>query len=108
MSEIVSVALSERGYDIHISAGLLARAGELLKPFAQGVVPVVTDENVARLHLQTILDSLRTSAIDARPIVLPAGEETKSFAGLEKLCRELLRLGVERGGLMVAFGGGVI
>ncbi|HEY1962034.1 MAG TPA: 3-dehydroquinate synthase [Rhizomicrobium sp.] len=108
MSQIVPVALAERSYDIHIGAGTLARAGELLKPFARGVVPVVTDENVARLHLQPLLESLRGRAVDAREIVLPAGEETKSFAGLEKLCRELLRLGVERGGLVVALGGGVV
>jgi 3-dehydroquinate synthase len=108
MSETVPVALGERGYDTHIGAGLLTRAGELLKPFARGVVPIVTDENVARLHLQPLLHSVRAHAIDARPVVLPPGEETKSFAGLERLCRELLQLGVERGGLVVALGGGVV
>src|SRR5690349_6943169 len=108
MNEIVPVALGERSYDIHIGAGLIARAGELLKPLARGVVPVVTDENVAEVHLQPLLDSLQANGIDARPVILPAGEETKSFAGLEKLCRELLHLGVERGGLVIALGGGVI
>jgi 3-dehydroquinate synthase len=108
MSEIVPVPLGGRSYEIHIGAGLLGRAGELLKPFARGVAPVVTDENVARLHLQPFMESLRAGGIDARAIVLPPGEETKSFTGLEKLTRELLGLGVERGGLIVALGGGVI
>src|SRR5258707_823547 len=36
------------------------------------------------------------------------GEATKSFAGLEELTRELLPTGVDRSGLIVAFGGGVI
>ena len=39
---------------------------------------------------------------------MPPGEGTKSFAGLEQLCGELLDLGVDRGGLIVALGGGVI
>ncbi|HEX3653343.1 MAG TPA: 3-dehydroquinate synthase [Rhizomicrobium sp.] len=108
MSETVSVALGSRSYTIHVGDGLLARGGELLAPFARGVVPVVTDENVARFHLEPFLSALRESGIDARPIVLPPGEETKSFEWLEKLCRELLRLGVERGGLIVALGGGVV
>jgi 3-dehydroquinate synthase len=108
MSETISVALGERGYDIHVGAGLLAKAGELLSPFARGTVPVVTDENVAGLHLDTVLKSLEAKGLDVHPIVLPAGEQAKSFAELEKLCRELLRLGVERNGLIVALGGGVI
>lgn len=108
MSETISVALGARAYDIHVGAGLLAQAGELLAPLARGIVPIVTDENVAQLHLNALLGFLRAHNIDGRAIVLPPGEETKSFAHLETLCRELLRLGVERGGLVVAFGGGVI
>jgi 3-dehydroquinate synthase len=108
MSETVSVALDARSYTIHIGERLLTQSGELLAPLARGVVPVVTDENVARFHLEPFLASLRRSRIDVRPVVLPPGEETKSFAWLEKLCRELLQLGVERGGLVVALGGGVI
>jgi 3-dehydroquinate synthase len=40
--------------------------------------------------------------------VLEPGEGTKSYRGLEHLCTELLATGVDRGGLIVAFGGGVI
>ncbi|HEY1637294.1 MAG TPA: 3-dehydroquinate synthase [Rhizomicrobium sp.] len=108
MSEIVPVALGPRAYDIHIGHDLLARSGDLLAPLARGIVAVVTDENVARLYLESFLDALRDRGIDARSVVLPAGEETKSFEHLEKLCRELLTLGVERSGLIVALGGGVI
>ncbi|MBV9990471.1 MAG: 3-dehydroquinate synthase [Alphaproteobacteria bacterium] len=100
MSEIVPVALGDRSYDIHVGPGLLAKAGALLK--AKGPVPVVTDENVARHHLSAL------QGIDARAIVLAPGEGTKSFAGLEKLSGALLRSGVDRDGLIVALGGGVI
>jgi hypothetical protein len=32
MSETITVGLDSRAYDIHVGAGLLARAGTLLKP----------------------------------------------------------------------------
>src|SRR5436305_8134836 len=108
MSEIVPVALGPRGYDVHIGHDLLARSGDLLAPLARGIVPVVTDENVGRFHLDSVVNALRDRGIEARTVVLPAGEETKSFGHLEKLCRDLLTLGVERSGLIVALGGGVI
>ena len=102
MSEKIAVGLQGRSYDIHVGPGLLARAPELLRPFARGPSPVVTDANIARLHPTAL------AAEDAPKIVIEPGEATKSFAGLEKLTGALLRSGVDRGGLIVAFGGGVV
>jgi 3-dehydroquinate synthase len=108
MSERVLVTLGDRSYEIHIGHGLIAGAGPLLAPLARGPVPVVTDETVARLHLDPLLASLRASGIDAKPVVVPAGEGNKSFGGLERLTSALLHTGVDRGGLIVALGGGVV
>lgn len=104
----VTVGLGERAYDIHVGGGLLARAGELLKPLVRGPVPVVTDSHVAEIHLKTLIETLGRSGIDARPIVMAPGEISKSFAGLERLSGELLDMGIDRKGLIVALGGGVI
>jgi 3-dehydroquinate synthase len=108
MTERIVVSLNERSYDIHVGAGLLAQSGMFLAPLARGPVAVVTDTHVAGAHLEPLLGALRANAIDAHAIVLDAGEATKSFSGLERLCAELLKLGVERDGLIIAFGGGVI
>ena len=108
MTEIVKVALSERSYDIHVGHGLLADAGALLKPLARGPLPVVTDLTVGEIHLADFLESCGKAELDAHPIVMPPGEDSKSFAGLAELSRELLDTGVDRGGLIVALGGGVI
>jgi 3-dehydroquinate synthase len=108
MSERIAVSLGLRSYDIHVGADALAKAGKWLRPLAKGVVPVVTDTNVARLHLAAFLEVMAEAGIDARPVVLEAGEASKSFRGLEQLCGELLKSGVGRGGLIVALGGGVI
>ncbi|MEJ0025590.1 MAG: 3-dehydroquinate synthase [Rhizomicrobium sp.] len=108
MSETLTVSLAERSYPIHIGPGLLSRAGELLKPFARGPLPVVTDSHLGEMHLAALLDVLGHAGLDARPIVLEPGEATKSFVGLETLTNALLHTGVDRSGLVVAFGGGVI
>jgi 3-dehydroquinate synthase len=113
MSEVITVGLGERTYDIHVGGGLLKRAGELLRPLlarnqAKGVVPVVTDSHVAEIHLPQLLEALRQAGLDARAIVMPPGEVSKSFAGLERLSGALLDMEVDRKGLVVALGGGVI
>jgi 3-dehydroquinate synthase len=108
MNQVIRVGLGERGYDIHVGHGILAEAGALLKPLARGPVPVVTDATVGEIHLAAFLNFCDKSGIDARPVVMPPGEGSKSFSGLEKLSSALLNAGVDRGGLIVALGGGVI
>lgn len=108
MKVVIPVALGARSYDIHVGPDLMAEAGNLLKPFARGPVPVVTDNNVAFVHLDRFLGVLHDAGIAAKPIILDAGESTKSFAWLERLMSQLLASGVDRGGLIVALGGGVI
>jgi 3-dehydroquinate synthase len=108
MSDIIPVGLGERSYEIHVGPGLAENAGVMLKPFARGIVAVVSDTSVAKLHLDRFCTVLRAAQIDARPITIPSGESTKSFAGLEQLSSALLNSGVDRGGLIVALGGGVV
>jgi len=108
MSETVTVGLGARSYDIHVGPDIVAQAGALLAPLARGPVPVVTDTHVETLHLDRVIAILRAAGIDARPVVIEAGESTKSFHGLEKLTDALLRSGVDRSGLIVALGGGVV
>ncbi len=61
-----------------------------------------TDATVGEIHLARFLDVCGKSDIDARPMVMPPGEGSKSFPGLEKLSGSLLDSGVDRGGLIVA------
>ena len=87
----VIVDLAERSYSIHIGSDLLRRAGDLIAPLlARPVTAIVTDENVASHHLAVLEGVLADAGITATSIVLPAGERTKSFAHLERLCDELL------------------
>jgi 3-dehydroquinate synthase len=108
MNECISIDLGPRSYDIHVGPRLIEQAGTLIAPFARGPLPVVTDTNVAFLHLDRFLGVLEQAGLDPKPIVVDAGESTKSFAWLERLIGELTATGIDRGGLVVALGGGVI
>lgn len=60
----------------------------------------VTDENVARLHPE-ILPAQNV-------FVLPAGEDSKTLASAENVCRAMLDAGLTRKSVVVAYGGGVV
>ncbi len=105
----LTVASAAGPYDLVIGAGLIARAGALLAPvLPQARAVVVTDENVARLHLQPLLDSLAETGIEAVPVVVPAGEASKDLATFARVTDALLAHGVERRTAVIALGGGVI
>lgn len=106
---LIRVALDARSYDILIEDGALDRAGEHLRPYARaGRMIVVTDAHVAAAQLPRLTASLAAAGIGVEPIILPPGEQTKSWRHLETLIDALLALEVERGDHIVALGGGVI
>lgn len=111
MSDIlcVPVGLGERSYDVLVGAGALAAAAPRLPSlFPRGRAIVVTDRNVAGLHLKTVSDRLETAGVRADPIVMEPGEASKSWDGLEGLVGALLDRNVERSEAIVALGGGVV
>lgn len=108
-SRTVTVELGDRSYPIEIGENLLARSGNLLRPAMRSSKAVlVTDENVAKLHLDTMTLSLTAAGIDVDTIVLPPGEGTKSFEQLSAVTNRMLNLGMDRKTTVIAFGGGVI
>lgn len=105
----ITVALGERSYDIIIKTGLLGASGAHLKPFSKtGRIIIVTDANVAPLHLSTLTASAMSAGLTVESIILPPGESTKNWTQLESLCDQLLALEIERSEAIVALGGGVI
>ena len=103
----VPVALPGRDYDIRVGRAL--DIGREVAPLLAGArAAVVTDETVATLHLDAVLASLRAQGIDAPALGLPAGEGTKCWRELERTVEWLLEQRIERGGAVIALGGGVI
>jgi len=107
VSEKLNVELGDRGYPIHIGPKLLSSAGNLISAEIPAKrVGIITDENVAALHMDTLLKGLGELATD--PIVLPAGEGTKCYTQYQAVCEALLERKIERNDAVIAFGGGVI
>ena len=105
----VRVELGARSYDILIGSGLLARAGELIKPFTgRSRLYVVVDANVAALHLKTLADGLAAVDLELAAVEVAPGEGSKSMTSLEAVLDALIALGAERDDLILAFGGGVV
>ncbi|MDY8107834.1 3-dehydroquinate synthase [Fulvimarina sp. 2208YS6-2-32] len=105
----IRVALGERSYDIVIGPGLVDEVGPRIAALLPGArAAIVTDENVARLHLERLTLSLDAAGVEHRAIVLPAGETTKSYAGLTRVVEAIIEGRFERGDAVLAFGGGVI
>ncbi|ODR99527.1 3-dehydroquinate synthase [Methyloceanibacter methanicus] len=105
----IAVALAARGYPIVIGEGLIASAGQRLKALLPGArFAVVSDANVAALHLAPLKASLEAEDLFLGSAVVAPGEASKSFPVLAKLSETLLELGVERGDCVIALGGGVV
>lgn len=104
----IPVSLGERSYEVRIADGALDRAGNHLAPWLRGRATIVTDEAVAVAQLPRLVAALERAGIASDPIVVPAGEATKSWEQLARLCDALLERGVERGDHIIALGGGVI
>jgi 3-dehydroquinate synthase len=106
---IVNVALGARSYDIVIGRGLLASLGAriaALRPGAKAVI--VTDDNVARYHLEPAEAALRHAGVASSRVIVPAGEASKSYRVFEQVCEAVIASRIERGDLAIALGGGVI
>jgi 3-dehydroquinate synthase len=110
MSRRVKVGLGERAYEVVIGGGLLDCAGTLLAPhMPRGRTAIVTDANVAEHHGERLAAALEAGGVVVSElIVIPPGEGSKSFEGLAELSDRLLALGLDRGDVITAFGGGVV
>jgi 3-dehydroquinate synthase len=105
----IKVDLGDRSYDIIIGAGLLKQADTyLIDRLNGGRVAIITDENVAGLHLQTLTDALDGHGLSVETIILPPGEGQKSFDVLQDVLGRLLKANFSRSDTLIAFGGGVI
>ncbi len=107
--ELVKVSLGARSYDIVIGRGVADSLGTRIAALRPGAKTfIVTDENVARLILPTIVQALERANIKTDSIVVPPGESSKSFPIFEQVCEAIVAARIERGDLVIALGGGVI
>ncbi|MGB5767284.1 MAG: 3-dehydroquinate synthase [Arenicellales bacterium] len=103
---MLNVDLGERSYPIHIAEDLLGNA-DLIRPFIAGQqVMVISNETVAPLYLDALVESL--SGLQVYSHILPDGEEYKNLDVLDGIFDALLRVPCDRQTTMIALGGGVV
>lgn len=101
------VDLGDRSYPILIGSGLLKQSTYLQKSIRGRQVLVVTNETIAPLYLETLLESL--SGFDKVDTVqLPDGEAFKTLDTVNRIFDTLLTARHDRSTTIVALGGGVI
>ena len=99
------IPLDERSYPIHIGPQLLT--AEQIRPFiGTGPVLVVSNETVAPLYLQAVLEALGDHPNSQ--LILPDGEQWKTLATWEQILQHLTTIEATRDCTLIALGGGVI
>lgn len=94
----VTVALGARSYDVMVGHGARHRLTEVLPVGAQR----------AAIVTQAGIDVPVDPGVDCRVWTIGPGEQAKSLATVEDLCREWSRWGLTRADAVVAVGGGVV
>ena len=101
----LSVALGDRGYDIHLGVGLSAEPS-LWAPWAGRRIKLLTDTRVASLHLAPLQPALGLGVDDV--MVIDAGETSKTWDSAGHVLDWMLSQKLARDAVLVALGGGVI
>lgn len=107
--EKVRVQLAERSYDILVAPALMGSVAEKLRPLVTGRAILLTaDSNTGALYGEKICAMIRElDVISCTLHTFPAGENSKNFATVEKICRAACAAKLDRSGMILALGGGV-
>ena len=105
----VRIDLGDRSYPILIGEGLLSQAASWA-PVAnrRAGALVVTNETVAPLYAQALVEALTPLFAHVRVLALPDGEAYKDWANLNLIFDDLLGAEADRRTVLFALGGGVV
>lgn len=103
---VLNVDLGSRSYPIMIGCSL-SRSVNMLSPYIKGdQVLVVSNETVAPLYLEKLLQIVDARVLDS--LVLPDGEQYKTLETLNTIFDALLEHRHDRTTTLIALGGGVV
>ena len=94
-------------YDIYLDEhGTKHLEAEIKKVYAYHRLFVITDDIVFNIYKNILKEAL--PHFDIEYVVVPSGEESKSFDTYHEVIHELIERGMKRNHMIVAFGGGVV
>ena len=106
--QIIRVDTPSAKYDVFAGSGLLRTLAPRIERAAGRLPPrvfVLTSAPIWALWGEAFCSSFPEPPI---ALFLPQGERHKTMASVERLAREMLRAGGDRGSLLIAFGGGIV
>ncbi len=111
--EILSGMFCIRGmgyeYDVRvISGGLNQLSDKIIQRNLQAPLAVVCDDVVAKWYLEPVLESLKNKQLRAAAVIVPSGETNKTIDSVVNLWNSFVKAGIDRGGTIIALGGGVV
>jgi 3-dehydroquinate synthase len=106
--QTIRVETPSAKYDVFTGSGLLRELAPRIERVVKRLprqIFVITSPEIWSLWSKDFLASF-----DEPPetLFLPPGEQHKTMASVERLTREMIRAGGDRGSLLIAFGGGIV
>jgi len=96
-------------YAILIGEGLLDRLGPLVAGLGRWTtVALVSDDVVGPLYADRVAATLESAGLNVARCTMPAGEAHKTLDTVSDLYTQFLAAGLDRSGLVMALGGGVV
>ncbi|MDP8242774.1 MAG: 3-dehydroquinate synthase [Candidatus Hinthialibacter antarcticus] len=104
----IRVGLGDRSYTITVESGVIDQVGEYAKSLGfHSPLAIISDDTVAPIYGERVLNSLKNAGFEAELIYFPAGETHKHLETVSYLYDEMVNLRPERDGGVIALGGGV-
>jgi shikimate kinase/3-dehydroquinate synthase len=93
---------------VEVGRGIAATIGERVADLNPTGVAIIMDETIGRLWGEQVRHDVLAANLPTTVIEVPAGEAHKTIDTISTLYDHLLEAGIDRGGVVVALGGGVI
>jgi 3-dehydroquinate synthase len=105
----IEVVLGDRSYPIVVGAGVLnAAASVCMEQYHPSSVTILSHPRLMALYGEKVAADFRGLGLPVAMLTVRPGERHKNLRTVERLYRELLSLEVDRKGLLIAVGGGVL
>jgi 3-dehydroquinate synthase len=102
----IRIDLPSRNYPVYLGRGLLPRSELWKKHLGDGKILIVSNETVAPLYLDTLMEALAGKNADVH--VIPDGERFKTFETWRGILDRLVAIEARRDATLIALGGGVV
>ncbi len=104
----VPICLGDRSYDIEIGTDFLSSLGMHAALVGRTSAVIVTNDVVGPLYVETLANALSRRYDTVRSVMLPDGEQHKTWQTLNLIFDALLKNGCDRKTVLFALGGGVV